>query len=421
VTNLFDYTQNRIERSLEQSVKTGKDAFFLEPQIFSVSEFYQYINELLGFEEVLVKGEISELKVAKGYLIYFTIKDDQSALPCLMYKNKLESAGLSLDALEVGMSISVFGIANVYARRGDFKLVAEKIVLVGEGALKRAFELLRKKLEQEGLFRSDAKRVIPQYPERIGLITSQGAAAYTDFIKVARARWGGMKVYFYPSSVQGESAVSEILDAFHYFNAHLSLDAILLTRGGGSLEDLAAFNSEAVARAIRESKWPVICAVGHERDESLADFAADLRASTPSNAAELLTPTRQEEQSFLNSLQKKITLYMEGSIAKEKQYFERALTMMERFFQKPKTELAAFVSRFDGAATTWLSRIKQDLEQKARLLKSFDPVAVLTRGYSITTDENDRIIKSVDKITPKDKVKTLLQDGAFTSWIIEKL
>ncbi len=421
MTNLFDYTQKRIEQSFDQSAKTGKDAFFLEPQVFSVSEFYQYVNELLGFEEVLVKGEISELSVAKGYLIYFTIKDDQSALPCLMYKNKLESAGLSLSMLEVGMSISVFGTANIYAKRGDFKLVAEKIVLSGEGALKRAFELLKKKLEQEGLFRSDAKRSITQYPERIGLITSRGAAAYTDFIKVARARWGGIKIYFYPASVQGESAVKEMLDAFHYFNAHVNLDAIVLTRGGGSLEDLAAFNSEAVVRAIRESKWPVICAVGHERDESLADFAADLRASTPSNAAELLTPTRQEEQSFLDSFQKKMTLYMEGSIGKEKQYLQRALIMMERFFQKPKTELVAFVSRFDDAISTWLSRIKQDLAQKSRLLKSFDPWAVLQRGYSITTNENGRIIKSVDKITPKDKVKTLLQDGAFTSWVIEKL
>lgn len=396
--------------------------FPFKPQILSVSDFYVRVNSLLGLEEVIVEGEISEVKTAKGYLVYFSINDKESVLPCLLYKNKLDASGLPLEALEAGTTIRVRGYPNLYAKSGHFTFLVEKIYLVGEGALRRAFEVLKKKLEEEGLFRKDLKRPIPQYSEKIGLITSRGAAAYTDFIKVMRARWGGVKIYFYPASVQGESAVEEILAAFSYFNTDISfIDAIVLTRGGGSLEDLAAFNTEAVARAVRASKWPVICAVGHERDESLADFAADLRASTPSNAAELLTPTREEEKNYLQSLQKKVILHIESKIASDKHFFERALSIMERFFQKPKTELLLFQEQVERATTVWLTRMKNDIAQKERLLKSFDPQAVLKRGYSITTSEAGKIVTSIKDLSVGDNVKTSLHQGVFQSEVTEKL
>lgn len=412
VKTLFDQLRAPNKAVLEDNV--------FGPRIFSVSEFYTYINELLGIEEVIVEGEISEVKVAKGYLIYFSINDEQSVLPSLIYKNKLDANGLVVEALEVGTTVRVRGFPNVYAKRGEFKFLAEKISLVGEGALRRAFELLKKKLEAEGLFRQDLKRLIPQYPEAVGLITSKGAAAYTDFLKVLRARWGGVQIYFYHTSVQGESAVEEILEAFSYFNTELPhIDAVVLTRGGGSLEDLAAFNAEPVARAVRASKWPVISAVGHERDESLADLAADLRASTPSNAAELLVPTREEEAYYLRSLQKKIILYIEGKLGEEKQYFERALSIMEKFFTKPKIELISLYQHMERAVGMWLSRITHNLKEKERLLKSFDPQAVLKRGYSITMDEGGKVIKSVHSVAVGEKVKTSVHEGAFRSRVTE--
>lgn len=412
--NLFDQLNNSRKEASKKSDP------LIEPRVFSVSEFYSYINELLGFEEVIVEGEVSKVDIFKGYLVYFSINDKESVLPCLIYKNRLDAMGMPVEALGVGGTIQVRGFPNIYAKRGEFKLLAERISLIGEGALKKAFELLKKKLEAEGLFRQDLKRSIPHYPQVIGLITSKGAAAYTDFMKVLGARWGGLKIYFYHASVQGETAVGEILEAFNYFNTAISeLDAVVLTRGGGSLEDLAAFNAESVVRAVRSSKWPVICAVGHERDESLADFAADLRASTPSNAAELLVPTREEEAYYLRSIQKRMIFYLEGKIANEKQFYERVLALMDRFFQKPKTELISFREHLERSATVWLSRIKSDLIQKERLLKSFDPRAVLKRGYSITMNEAGKVIRSSAQVDIGEDVKTSVYEGAFKSSVVE--
>lgn len=393
-----------------------------EPRVFSVSEFYEYANVLLSVKEVTVEGEISKIEVFKGYLVYFSINDKENVLPCLLYKNKIDLTGIPLQALEAGTRVRVTGMPNLYAKRGDFKLVGETIALVGEGALKKAFELLRKKLEEEGLFSPAVKRRITDYPERIGLITSRGAAAYTDFIKVINARWGGMTIYFYPASVQGETAIEEILKAFEYFNTSMAdIDAVVLTRGGGSLEDLAAFNAELVARAVRGCKWPVVCAVGHERDESLAEYAADLRASTPSNAAELLVSTRQEERMYLESLRKKFLLHIEGLLSRERQRFERALTIMDRFFQKPKADLLAAREQVGRLVVTWLARFRQNLDHNARLLNSFDPRAVLKRGYSITINQAGRVIKTINDVAKDDRVRTSLYDGEFTSTVIETL
>jgi len=420
---LFDQMNESQETALPSMPAAMKRSRqLLEPRIFSVSEFYEYLNGLISLEEVIVEGEISKLEVFKGYLVYFSLNDEQSVLPCLMYRNKLDVLGLPLEALAVGSRIQIVGFPNMYAKRGEFKLMVEKISLIGEGALKKAFELLKKKLEAEGLFSKEVKRPIPQYPERIGLITSRGAAAYTDFVKVLHERWGGMKVYFYPASVQGETAVQEIMRALEYFNTSVPyLDAIVLTRGGGSLEDLAAFNAESVVRSVRASKWPIICAVGHERDESLAELAADLRCSTPSNAAQLLVCTRQEEQAYLQNWQKKIILHMEQLLTAEKQYFERGLTIMERFFQKPKTELVAVAQQLDSVVGLWFSHMKQDLAQRERLLNSFDPSAVLKRGYSITATAAGNVIKSIEQVVHGDKVATTLYKGKFESTIVKKL
>jgi len=422
MANLFDLINDKAREANDTTKgKAVKKSGLLEPRVFSVTDFYAYINELLGLEEVAVEGEISEVRLAKGYLVYFSINDKENVLPCFAFKNKLDEIGVSVDALEVGATVRVSGVPNVYAKRGGFTFVVSRLKFVGEGALKRAFELLKKKLAEEGLFDQRLKRPLPAYPERIGLITSKGAAAYTDFVKVIKARWGGIAIYFYPVSVQGETAIEEILRAFEYFNTKMpNLDALVLTRGGGSLEDLAAFNTEIVTRAVRASKWPVVCAIGHERDESLAEYAADLRASTPSNAAELLSPTRQEEEQYLQSSQRKLILYVERKIASDKQFFERSLLKMEQFFQRPKTELLSAKEHLQRSVAVWITRMKTDLDQGLKLLKSYDPKAVLKRGYSITLSEKGSVIKSMGDVTIGEHIATSLHDGLFHSKVTSK-
>ncbi len=259
--------------------------------ILSVSEFIEYINLVVGHKSVKVEGEISGYKVSQGKWAFFDLKDSDSVVSCfcLLYTLRMQ--------IEDGMQVCVSGKPRVYSKSGRFSIFVDSVQLRGEGALKRAFELTKKKLEKEGLFAPERKRSLPVFPKKIGIVTSRESAAYSDFMRILTARWGGMDVYLYHVQVQGESAISEIVSAFEWFNDHAlnhGIEAIALIRGGGSLEDLISFNSEPVVRAVFGSGIPVVCGVGHERDESLADYAADVRAATPTHAASIIVPDKQE-------------------------------------------------------------------------------------------------------------------------------
>jgi exodeoxyribonuclease VII large subunit len=270
----------------------------VNPQIISVTEFVSIINETLAFAypQVTIEGEVSSFKVNQGKFVFFDLKDEANVLSCFMMVHQLKMP------IEDGMKVRVTGTPKV-TKFSKFSLTVRAVELAGEGELRRAMELLKKKLEGEGLFDQARKRPIPKFPVRLGLITSGASAAYADFIKILNARWSGVEVLLADVSVQGAAAPDQIVGALEYFNTLRDpVDVLVLIRGGGSLEDLAAFSTEPVARAVAASRTPIIVGVGHEVDFSLADYAADLRAATPTDAARLVVPDRHETEARVEHL-----------------------------------------------------------------------------------------------------------------------
>ncbi|MBR3365687.1 exodeoxyribonuclease VII large subunit [Candidatus Saccharibacteria bacterium] len=259
----------------------------MEEPRFSVSQFVDVVNQTLdcAYPSAIVEGEVSEFKTSQGKWVFFNLKDEESSLPCFIPLFKLRVP------LEDGMKIVVRGYPKL-TKWGKFSFTVEQIMPVGEGSIKKAFEMLKKKLEKEGLFAPERKRPLPEDLTRIGVISSTGAAGYADFCKILNARWGGLKIQTANTQVQGLDAPIQIMRALKYFNEKSEVQLVVIIRGGGSKDDLSCFNDEDLARAIAASKIPVMTGIGHEVDESLADLVADLRGSTPSNVAELITPDK---------------------------------------------------------------------------------------------------------------------------------
>ncbi|MBI4435730.1 exodeoxyribonuclease VII large subunit [Candidatus Uhrbacteria bacterium] len=354
-------------------------------QALSVAEYLKLVNDTLRFipsDQVVVEGEVSDYRVAQGKWVSFDLKDEtaQAVLKCFMTTWQLKVA------IEDGMRVQVKGHPNVYERFGTFKLNVEALEPVGEGALRRAYELLKRKLETEGLFDVSRKRELPRFPQRIGLITSRDAAAYGDFLRILNNRWGGVKILHAHVHVQGREAVGEIVGAFEYFNRLDDRpDVLVLTRGGGGLEDLHAFNDEQVARAIYASKIPVVVAVGHERDESLADFVADVRASTPSNAAERIVPSRSDISYELETLTGHMESRLSHTIQDRAFVLERATNLIGFILERQKERLSRAKEGLLLLVNSWLPRLREGLEFSTRVLRQVDPKRVLARGYSLVT------------------------------------
>ncbi|MBI4256994.1 exodeoxyribonuclease VII large subunit [Candidatus Uhrbacteria bacterium] len=351
----------------------------------SVAEYLKLINDtlrLIPSDQVVIEGEVSDFRVAQGKWVSFDLKDEQAqaVLKCFMTTWQLKTA------IEDGMRVQVKGHPNVYERFGTFKLNVETLEPVGEGALRRAYELLKRKLETEGLFDVSRKRELPRFPQRIGLITSRDAAAYGDFLRILNNRWGGVKILHAHVHVQGREAVGEIVGAFEYFNRLDDRpDVLVLTRGGGGLEDLHAFNDEQVARAIYASKIPVVVAVGHERDESLADFVADVRASTPSNAAERIVPSRSDVSYELETLTGHMESRLSHTIQDRAFVLERVTNLIGFILERQKERLSRAKEGLLLLVNSWLPRLREGLESSTRVLRQVDPKRVLARGYSLVT------------------------------------
>ena len=316
----------------------------------SPTEFLAVVNQTLeyAYSSVTIVGEVSEFKINQGKWVFFNVKDEESSVPCFM-----TLWGLT-QPIEDGMKVVIRGVPKV-TKWGKFSFTVSKIAPVGEGSLKKAFEMLKKKLKDEGLFDISKKRPLPEEISKIGVISSTQAAGYHDFVKIINARWGGMKVLVAHTQVQGLDASEQMIKALKYFNERTDVDVIALIRGGGSKDDLACFNDEALVRAVAASKIPVITGIGHEVDESLCDLAADVRASTPSNVAELLTRDRKTE---------KIT---------EK---------VEAIYQKIISEIRI---------------LESEVSQKKRIIETLNPENILKQGYAILS--GDIKIGSVVKIT----------------------
>jgi exodeoxyribonuclease VII large subunit len=381
-----------------------------EQPFISVSQFLGLVNQTLRTiptDSFAIEGEIADFRVSQGKWVNFDLKDEEVEVkvPCFMTTFQLGTA------LESGMRVRVTGYPKVFERFGKFSLNVESVTPVGAGALAKAYALLKAKLTTEGLFDLGRKRDLPKFPSRIGLITSKEAAAYGDFLRILGNRMGGIKILHADVHVQGQYAVDEICEAFKSFNRLPPVnrpELIVLTRGGGSLEDLHAFNDERVVRAVFSSLVPVVVGVGHERDESLCDFVADVRASTPSNAAELVCADRKDLLRHVHHIEDRMTDRVMNSLQQFHARIERSTMLFERAFigmgnrlQVASTGLSHAFDRFRlslVATREYIQRREQANEQRyrltlersnsrlntlERLLESVSPTRVLERGYVI--------------------------------------
>ena len=384
-------------------------------KIFSVSELNGYIKNLLDSDDILaglyVRGELSNYKMYPSGHHYFTMKDAEGALRCVMFKG---SATKLRFKPENGLSVIALGRVAVYPRDGAYQLYVNDITPDGVGDLYVAFEQLKEKLYKEGMFDGRHKKPLPRYPKTVAVVTSSAGAAVRDIIRVLRGRWPMTKVVVMPVRVQGVEAPPEIVGAIRYANTHGVADLIITGRGGGSLEDLWAFNDERVARAIFESGIPVISAVGHEPDVTIADFVADLRAATPSNAAELAVPDVNEVRDALAAAE----IRMRQAISREIKSRRQRLGELsnKRVLQSPKYYIDDKRLLLDHCQDKLLSAMRRKLyterEKYARLAAALDamsPLKVLGRGYAIARKEDGSVIKKAADVKPGDRMTVRLK------------
>lgn len=391
-------------------------------QTFSVRDLTTYIHNLFDADEILssvwVQGEVSNLTKAKSGHWYFSIKDADSQLRCVMFRSATQYVQVDVKA---GDEILVHGRVSVYDARGEYQLYADQIEAVGGvGDLYRQFEELKAKLEAEGLFAPERKRPIPAFPKQIGIVTSPTAAAYQDMQNVLRRRFPMVDVILSPTLVQGKSAPPEIVQAIHRLNQFSDVDVIIVARGGGSIEDLWCFNNEQVARAISASDIPVISGVGHEIDFTIADFVADLRAPTPSSAAELATPNQDDLLIDLDRLTMDLNTLFTGIINQKKMQINQIQQSLR--YATPMNQVTTAQAkindlqvRLDRATTQYLNRLRDRLSAKTDALESANPTAILQRGYAIVTDADGNIIRSSEQVNTDDKLNIQLHDSSINA------
>jgi len=320
--------------------------------------------------------------------------------------------------LEDGMEVRVVGSPTLF-KKGKFTFRPRSIEFVGDGSLKRAYELLKQQLEDEGLFDERRKRSLPRFPQRIGVVTSKDAAAYTDVLRILKNRWAGLDIRHMNVNVQGAQAASSIVSALEEMNkTQKDLDCIILTRGGGSLEDLQAFNSEEVVRAIFGSAIPVVSAVGHERDVTLADLVADVRASTPSNAAEMVVPDKKDVVKELGYMSESMQKYFLSNIQKRQQQIFSAVQVVEGKFHSSVADYQALRHRLHSAIQQHQSQLhfsQKKIDHCVQLLRSYHPDQILQRGFTLTFDQGGRLVRTSKQIKKGQNIQTQFVDGKVQS------
>ncbi len=362
----------------------------------SPSDFVALLNQTLdyAYPSVTIVGELANFRISRGRWVYFDLKDDFASVKFFGTVYALPGP------LEDGMTVSVVGKPHLHDQYG-FSVQVSSIQPVGEGTIKKAADLLAKKLQAEGLFDVERKRTLPYPPKTIGLIASLQSAAYADFIKVLGARYGGVQISVYDAQVQGEQAPANIISAIKYFSEQADLvDVVVITRGGGSADDLAAFSHEQVVRAVAACRVPTLVAIGHEVDLSLAELAADARASTPSNAAELLVPDKKD---------------LAMQIASKAEWLQKGLLLQ---LESAKTRLSSRSEHLQDSIMFELKKQKDNLSAQTRMLEVLSPQAVLKRGYALIKLKGINV-KSIKVISVGDTVSAQLIDGEFTSEITE--
>lgn len=390
------------------------------PTALSITELNQYIKDLLDLNppltDIYVKGEISNFKAHSSGHMYFTLKDENSNLRCVMFRSSASSLAFRP---ENGMKVTAHGRISAFVRDGAYQLYADSMEPDGVGSLYIAFEQLKKKLEAEGLFSEERKKQLPKIPSRIGVVTSPTGAAVRDIINVCKRRFSYAEIIVYPALVQGEGAVDSICEGIRYFNTKHPCDVLIVGRGGGSIEDLWAFNSEKVARYVVASNIPVISAVGHETDFTICDFVSDKRAPTPSAAAEIAVPEINELKQKFNNIISREQMVLKKRFAYQREHLNRlkssrVLISPKNYVEDRRMSVLNLAERLDRSEKNLKSGKKAALLRQAAALNALNPLAVLTRGYSAVFS-GGRVVKSVKDVSVGDSLELCVSDGSITA------
>ena len=393
----------------------------MSQQVLTISQINEYIRNIMDRDSLLSsgvgKGEISNYKVYPAGHHYFTLKDDGAALKCVIFRGSAVKLRFRPDN---GMQVMAIGKISVYPRDGAYQLYCTGLVLDGVGDLHAAFEQLKAKLAAEGLFAPEHKKSIPQYPKVIGIVTSAAGAAVHDMLRILNKRYPIAKVKLLPVRVQGAEASAEIAAAIRYANHYKLADVLIVGRGGGSIEDLWAFNDERVAYAIYNSEIPVISAVGHEPDVTISDYVADLRAATPSNAAELVVPDQDALRQNMDSMLSSVSTCLERQLKACQQHLNvlsaspALQSPFEYLSQKGKT-LKLLENRLVAVENQTIHHHNKQFLTNAAKLDALSPLKVLTRGYAMAQSEDGGIIRSVSQVATGDTIRVNFNDGSVSA------
>ena len=398
----------------------------MEQQVLSITQINEYIKNKMDADPLLtglaVRGEISNYKVYPSGHHYFTLKDEGGALRCVLFKGNAVRLRFRPDN---GMKVIAMGRISVFPRDGAYQLYCTALALDGIGDLYAAFEQLKAKLAAQGLFDPAHKKPIPKYPGTIGIVTSSAGAAVHDMLRILRKRYPMTKVLLLPVRVQGTEAPGEIAAAIRYANHFRLADLLIVGRGGGSIEDLWAFNDEHVAYAIYESVIPVISAVGHEPDVTISDYVADLRAATPSNAAELAVPDQDALRQTLDSLNAAMASALNRHLKSARQQLHMlsaspALRTPTAYLDRKRKDVELLSNRIFSAEIRTIDRRKQQYIGLTAKLDAMSPLKVLTRGYAMAQTEDGVILRSIQQIEQGDKIKVSLSDGSIHATVTGK-
>jgi exodeoxyribonuclease VII large subunit len=390
-----------------------------QPVTVTVTELTRYLRQLLesddNLQDIWVQGEVSNLSRPSSGHLYFTLKDSGASLRCVMWRNAVISQGI---LPRDGDQIEAHGAVSIYEPGGQYQLYIDKIRPLGEGLLYQEFLRLKTRLEEEGLFDPERKRAIPGWPQRIGIVTSPTGAALRDILNTLQRRYPLVEVILSPTAVQGNEAPAGIVSALKALNLYAEPDLILLARGGGSIEDLWAFNDERVAYAIADSRAPVISGVGHETDFTIADFAADLRAPTPTAAAELATPHKADLEQKINEMVLSLGKASNLQIINLRWALSELKNQLTLY--SPRNRLLSDRQRLDemmhSASKALTNRLQLEVTRLNSLtnqLSVLNPIAVLERGYAIVTDQAGELVRSVKQVTYHEELKVRVRDGEF--------
>lgn len=403
-----------------------KEVVFMERKILTVSQINHYVKQLFAYDALLnnvwLRGEISNLKKHSSGHYYLTLKDDQGGIASVMFRG---SASKLAFRPEEGMGVLVKGYVSLYEKTGQYQFYINEMEPDGQGALFMAFEQLKKRLEQEGLFDSSLKKPIPNYPKTVGIVTSGTGAAIKDIVRVASRRNPNVQLYLIPSLVQGQDAGASIAKAIHRFNEEQPVDVLIVGRGGGSIEDLWAFNEEIVARAISESAIPVISAVGHESDFTIADFVADMRAATPSAAAELAVPSLAEMEEQVDTLMRRL---QRGSLSvlqakrEQLQFYANhpAFRNPTHTVNQYRQTVDHLTYRLKEKSNQMVKEHRMTVQHLDEQLKLLSPTHNLKRGYGLVFGEEESHISSIEQVEEGQPIKIQLQDGYIYATVQKK-